>query len=164
MSNYTKEQLLALLDQMQAAPQPPAQVAQVAAPSPAAYRCGLADTSRVKGSLCGKQHCSGCAPYRTIGAAPAVAASQASIPTKSAPAESLYIDRTTHEVLLARAVRESYEKRRGDRRDRFIAAALQGRIAAVGADREFTPAEIARDAINFADAIMKADGDGNEPE
>lgn len=65
-----------------------------------------------------------------------------------------YMSRLEHEVLMARAVREAYELHRANRRDLFIAAAVQGLMTST----KHSIADIARLSVECADAVLKADG------
>lgn len=80
----------------------------------------------------------------------------------AAPTESAYISRTEHEITIARAVRESYETRRGDRRDLFIGAALQAAVrVCTDEHRQLDVERAAALSIELADAVLKAD-DGKD--
>lgn len=122
------------------------------------YICGLANTQRQTGSLCGKQHCQGCAPYRlntemaAIRRSPAPGRTQAPV-VALATVEAGYVSRLEHEVAMARAVREASERLRANRRDLFISAAVQALLSTT----KYSIADVARLSVECANAVVKID-------
>lgn len=133
-------------------------------PIPISFSCGLRDTQRQTGSLCGKQHCVGCAPYR--GQLNLMSPKRAGdglphpmpepIREPDVPAAQVrahYITRQEHDISVAQAARQAYETLLSNRRDAFICAAIQG----LTSNTAYSIADIARLAVECADAVIKID-------